>query len=102
MAKKGFLEGYKTYDTSHGFGSSSQWKSAFEERMNLGVVKNSDRLQYKHIVEKLFSIKNADELKKAYYKLMMIHHPDKAGDTDENKIIAQYINDVYFELKEKL
>jgi DnaJ-class molecular chaperone len=50
----------------------------------------------------LFSIKNADELKKAYYKLMMIHHPDKAGDTDENKIIAQYINDVYFELKEKL
>ncbi|ULT38720.1 hypothetical protein KRR40_26975 [Niabella defluvii] len=34
MAKKGFLEGYKTYDTTDGFGHASQWRSAFRERMS--------------------------------------------------------------------
>ena len=32
---------------------------------------------------------------------MMKYHPDKAGDSEENNIIAQLLNDAYFELKEK-
>jgi len=29
MGKKGFMDGYKTYDTSEGFGSSWEWKRSF-------------------------------------------------------------------------
>jgi curved DNA-binding protein CbpA len=33
--------------------------------------------------------------------LMLKWHPDRAGDTPENKTIAQLINDTYFKLKVK-
>jgi len=33
--KKGFLEGYKTYDASAGHGGTAEWQKAFTERMGL-------------------------------------------------------------------
>jgi len=36
-----------------------------------------------------------DEIKKAYRKLSMIHHPDKNGNTDESKHKFQEINQAY-------
>ena len=32
--KKDFMGGYKTYDTSNGFGSAKEWRSSFSERMS--------------------------------------------------------------------
>lgn len=97
--KKGFLDNYKTYDTLKGYGNSDKWQSAFEYRMNYKRLNNSQRVLYSELVRPLFDVKNKTELKAAYYKLMSIYHPDKAGDTEQNKIIAQYINDTYFKLK---
>src|ERR1051325_10778161 len=34
-AKRGFLDGYKTYDDSQGRGSEREWRGAFRERMGL-------------------------------------------------------------------
>lgn len=99
--KKGFADGYKTYDTSNGYGNSSQWQNRFEARMNYKILSAPEKEVNKGIVQPLYDCINSTDLKKAYYKLMLIHHPDKAGDAIENKIAAQHINDIYFKLKEK-
>lgn len=98
---KGFTEGYKTYDTSKGYGNTEQWQNSFEQRMNYKVLSNKDQDTNKWIVEPLYNCATQNELKLAYYKLMFKYHPDKAGDTEENKVIAQLINNTYFNLKTK-
>jgi len=99
--KKGFMEGYKTYDTSNGFGSVDDWKKAFEKRFNFVSITVEQKAEKEDILKPLYDAKDFFELRKAYRELMMTHHPDKAGDTEENNIIAQLLNDTYFELKEK-
>lgn len=96
---KGFLDGYKTYDTSGGFGSPLQWTDAFEFRMNYKRLSSAEKKENKGIVQPLYDATSPAELKAAYHSLMLIHHPDKAGDTEQNKTIAQHINDTYFKLK---
>ena len=100
--KKGFMDCYtKTYDTSDGFGSPEQWRAAFEKRMNFGVVITVEKAEAKKdILQPLYDAKDFFELRKAYRELMFIYHPDKAGDTEENKIMAQLLNDLYFKLKD--
>ena len=90
---------YKTYDTSKGFGNAKKWQGAFEERMNLKTLTNEDIEQHKGILQPMYDAKGQSELKKAYYSLMNEYHPDKAGDTDENKTIAQMINEAYINLQ---
>lgn len=90
---------YKTYDTSTGFGSVKDWQGAFEDRMNLKILSDEDVEQHKGILQPLYDAKGQSELKKAYYSLMNAYHPDKAGESEENKTIAQMINEAYFNLK---
>lgn len=99
--KKGFLDGYKTYDTTNGFGSVDDWKKAFEKRMNYRIVSVEEKQSNQSILQPLYDAQDFFALRKAYRELMMQYHPDKAGDTEENKLIAQMLNDAYFELKEK-
>jgi len=102
MAKKGFLDGYKTYDTSKGFGSVDDWKAAFEKRLNFKVLTEQDKTLNKSIVDSLYKVSNDFfELRKVYRQLMKQYHPDVAGDTEENRIISQLLNDTYFDLKAK-
>lgn len=98
MTKKDFMGCYnKVYDTSKGFGNIDQWQNAFESRMNYKKLNPSEQEQHKSITQPLYMAINKDELRKEYYKLMLIHHPDKGGDIT----IAQLLNNIYFELKSK-
>lgn len=98
---KGFMD-YKTYDTSKGFGSRSKWQDAFEQRMNFRINTQEETDSRKDLYSSLYDCSTAQELKKEYYRLMVIYHPDKNGNSEESKIIAQAINDIYFKLKDKL
>jgi len=75
---------YKTYDPEkEGYGNPEQWKAAFNKRIGqtttlesahqiLGTNKNSSR----------------QDIKIAYRKLALKHHPDKCGNDTEFKSIA--------------
>jgi DnaJ-class molecular chaperone len=41
-----------------------------------------------------------DEIKKAYRRMSMLHHPDKNGNTDESKQMFQELNNAYATLSE--
>lgn len=97
----GWTTGYKTYDTSKGFGNSAKWQSAFEERMNFKVLTEKEADDNKSIVQPLYNATSKGDLKASYYRLIKIYHPDKAGDTEENKTISQLLNDTYFKLLKK-
>lgn len=98
---KGFTDGYKTYDTKNGFGNSSRWQNAFEERMNFKVLTAKETSENQSIVAEMYDCKNKAELKAVYFRLIKMYHPDTNGDTEENKTFSQLINDTYFKLLKK-
>jgi hypothetical protein len=83
--KKGFLDGYKTYDTKHGFGNRSEWRSAWDDRMNhkdaSATIGADDPLS----VMGFSSLPTRGELDQRYRALVMQHHPDRGGDPAEFK-----------------
>lgn len=93
-AKKGFLDGYKTYDTSDGFGDESQWKDAFNQRMGYGEAKTILSNDDPYSILGLVVGATLAEIKKAFRALAMIWHPDKNKEYDTTakmqKIIAAY------------
>lgn len=92
--KKGFMDGYKTYDTSDGYGDERQWKDAFNARMGFDEAKKilSNEDPYS-VLELVFGVTFA-EIKKAFRKLAMKWHPDKNPGVDTTKemqrILAAY------------
>jgi preprotein translocase subunit Sec63 len=98
MAKKGFLEGYKTYDTSNGHGNAQTWKDTFRKRMSKEEAQGIMDKQTKSNHEILGVHENATqaELKKAFRLLCMQWHPDKHPERAEEArqqtmlIIAAY------------
>jgi len=98
---KGWTDGYKTYDTSKGFGNSTKWQNAFEERMNFRVLSDTEVNDNQSIVATLYDCKTKAALKTEYYRLIKMYHPDVAGDTLENKIASQLLNDTYHKLSSK-
>jgi DnaJ-class molecular chaperone len=91
-----FMSGYKTYDTSKGYGSRSQWKKAFRDRM-------TDQ-EAKEIMDECsdspYSVLGVDldasqsTITSAYRKLIKLWHPDRCNAPNAvemaRKIIAAY------------
>jgi len=75
--KRGFMDGYKTYDTSGGFGSASEWKQAFNKRMSLDEAENILGANDPLTVLGLKANATLEQITKAFRKLAMLHHPDK-------------------------
>lgn len=98
--KKGFMDGYKTYDTSHGFGNPNEWRSAFNERMGYkeaqDFLRDVKQEEIPFILE-MRAAKTLNDLKAVYREALKLHHPDKGGDTK----VAQAIIAMYTTLKEK-
>lgn len=95
--KRGFLDGYKTYDTSQGFASRREWVNSFRER--LGFEKATEVLGEKDPMT-LFGLTASatwEEIVSTYLKLAMKNHPDKGGD----KVVMQKINAAFEVLKKR-
>ena len=93
--KKGFMDGYKTYDPDEeGYGNSSQWKQAFNYRMGFDEAKNILSNDNPYSILGILKGASLSEIKKAYYRMAMKWHPDRnpGVDTTERmqKIIAAY------------
>ena len=95
MAKKGFMDGYKTYNVKEeGYGDESAWKRAFNQRMGYEeartILSNDDAYSILGILVGA----TLAEIKKAFHKMAMKWHPDKNPDVDTTakmqKIIAAY------------
>lgn len=96
--KKPFkLPNYKTYDTSEGLGSPSDWRKSFNKRMGfdeaIGILQDNDPYSILGIPKgSLWG-----DIKKAYRKLIVLNHPDKHPDEEKKyteitqKIVAAYI-----------
>jgi DnaJ-class molecular chaperone len=95
---KGFLDGYKTYDTNNGFGNAKRWRRALYEKMSHDEAKVIIDQQN----ESPYTILNIPievseyEIKKAFRKLITKWHPDKnpgqqnLAEEMSKKIIAAY------------
>lgn len=92
---------YPQYDTSGGFGSAEQTQESFKQRMNFTTISTEYKEENKGFVQSLYDAKNLAELKKAYRKLMMIHHPDKNQNSQESKEKSQHIIETFEELEKK-
>jgi hypothetical protein len=75
--KKGFMDGYKTYDTSNGFGNPREWRASFNKRMSLNEATEilSERNPYS--ILEIAETNVVSVIKKAFRKLAMKWHPDK-------------------------
>lgn len=99
MKKKGFLDGYKTYDTSQGFGNSKKWKGSFTQRMSKEEAKEilGKTSETPYSILDVTAHASSSEIKKAYRKKLMEWHPDvnqhRLSEAEEmtKKIIAAYV-----------
>lgn len=90
----GFLDGYKTYDTSEGYGNPEQWKEAFNERMGYKKAKTILDEENPYSILGITKSATIDQIKKAYRSLAQKWHPDKNPNVDTTKkfqkILAAY------------
>src|SRR4051812_41149953 len=98
MAKKGFLGGYKTYDTSNGYGNANKWRDSFRKRMTSDEA-NAILAQISESPQAILGVAiNASftEIKKAYRAKLHEWHPDKnqhrikEANTMIDRIVAAY------------
>lgn len=95
---KGFLDGYKTYDTSKGYGSAKDWQQLFRQRMSKQDAEQILQAQPETPYSILGIAKNATQpqIKKAFRQLITEWHPDKnqhrivEAEEQSKKIIAAY------------
>lgn len=93
--KKGFLDGYKTYNPeTEGYGSSDDWNDSFRKRMGyqeaITLLGKQDPLSILNLPKNFTN----QQLKSSYRKLAKEWHPDlnKSPDAEQmfKKIDAAY------------
>lgn len=95
---KGFLDGYKTYDTAQGRGNAKKWRAALQVRMSpeeaAQILHNKPETPY--TILGVGPNDNAETLKKAFRRLITEWHPDRnqhrlaEAEEKSKQIIAAY------------
>lgn len=78
MARKGFMDGYKTNAGARG--SASEWRSAFHERMGLDAARATVGDDSPEGILGLARGASWDVIRAAHRRLARLHHPDLGGD----------------------
>ena len=97
MAKKGFLDGYETYEpTVEGFGDRFQWRRAFFHTISpdeaMQILQSDDPYEILGLDRRA----TAEQIKKRYRELMFKWHPDKnPDDIAKATAMAKKINAAY-------
>ena len=93
---KGFLSGYKTYDTSTGFGNAKKWRKAFEQRFSKEEAGKilQDHADTPHGILGIQPYATPDQIKAAFRKLIKQWHPDlnkhRVAEAMSKRLIAAY------------
>lgn len=82
--KKGFMDGYKTYDDRQGRGSRREWRNAWEEMSHGDAEAALNKLDPLEVMG-FQSMPTKAELDARYRELVKKHHPDMGGDAEEFK-----------------
>ena len=80
---KGFMDGYRTYDTSGGRGSATDWEAAFAARMGVGTARRVVGRDSPAGILGVSADARWSEIKSAYRSLVRIHHPDVGGKAED-------------------
>ncbi len=100
--KKSFLDSYKTYDTSQGYGSEKEWRNEFHGRMGFEEAEATLKADPDTPLGILCSGEHAtwSEIKKAYRAKAREFHPDMNKDRDTTEQMKR-INAAYVILERK-
>jgi len=82
MAKRGFLDGYKTYDDSAGRGSPDEWREAFGRRMSLDEANEVLGDDSPWAILGIRPGATSAEIKKAWRREAKKWHPDRHGGSE--------------------
>ena len=74
--KRGLFNGYKTYDPHTGYGDASQWMQAFKYRMGIDAARQAVGADAPRVILGVDFSATWDDIKRAYYKLVRMYHPD--------------------------
>lgn len=89
--KKGFADGYKTYDTSNGYGSAREWREGFYEKISdkeaIKILHEQEDTPYQILGISEGATKQ--EIKSAFRTMIIKWHPDKNQD---NITEAEYMS----------
>jgi DnaJ-class molecular chaperone len=93
---KGFMDGYKTYDTTEGYGSAWEWKRCFSQRMSKEEADETLGSDDPYIILGVKRGATQAEIKSAFKKLAKMWHPDlNPQRVAEATIKMQKINAAY-------
>ena len=81
-----FMAGYETYDDSEGRGNPDEWKDAFRVRMGLDEANSilGDENPYTILGLVATVAYSAQEIKKAYRRMVHKWHPDRNQGNEEH------------------